>query len=327
MSEEREGPEILDNVTKAFGCTPLVRLRRVTESSRVEIFAKLEFMNPLASVKDRIGVSMIEAAEAAGEIHPGTVLIEPTSGNTGIALAFVAASKGLRLKLVMPDSYSQERRSIFRALGAELELTSGRLGMQGAVDRAMSLAAKLPDALVLQQFQNPANPAVHEQTTGPEIWAATGGRIDAIVAGVGTGGTISGVTRAIRKRNPHFMAFAVEPDRCAVISGGPPGPHGIQGLGAGFVPQNLDRDLLNGVVRISDEEAYEMSRRLAREEGLLVGISSGANVAAALKVAALPVMQGRRIVTVCCSGGERYLSTPLFAHVRDSATPSEDTPS
>ncbi len=304
---------ILTDVTGAFGNTPLMKLQRITKGCPAEILVKLEFMNPLSSVKDRIGVSMVDAACKAGLIHPETVLIEPTSGNTGIALAFVAAARGLRLKLVMPDSYSRERRALFLALGAELELTPGHLGMRGAVDKAMELAQRLPSSLVLQQFKNPANPAVHERTTGPEIWRDTGGQIDAIVTGVGTGGTITGVTRAIRKHNPQFMAFAVEPDRCAVISGGPPGPHGLQGLGAGFVPENLDRELLNGVVRIRDEDAFEMARRLAKEEGLLVGISSGANVAAALKVAALPGMAGRRIVTVCCSSGERYLSTPLFA--------------
>jgi len=309
---------LLDNITQAFGNTPLVRLRRVTEADGAEIYVKLECMNPLSSVKDRIGVSMVEAAEAEGLLGEGTVLIEPTSGNTGIALAFVAASRGYRLKLVMPDSYSKERRAIFLSLGAELELTPGRLGMQGAVDRAMELSERLDDALVLQQFENPANPLVHERTTAEEIWEDTGGKVDAIVTGVGTGGTITGITRALKRKRRAFMAFAVEPDRCAVLSGGPPGPHEIQGLGAGFVPPNLDRDLLSGVVRVTDEEAFSMSRRLAREEGLLVGISSGANVAGALKVARLPAMAGRRIVTMCCSGAERYLSTKLFDHVRQA---------
>lgn len=307
---------ILENVTGAFGRTPLMRLRRVTEGCHAEVFAKLEFMNPLASVKDRIGVSMVEAAEAAGKVNPETVLIEATSGNTGIALAFVAASRGLRLKLVMPDSYSMERRMLFRALGAELELTPGRLGMGGAVDRARELAESLPDALILQQFENPANPAVHERTTAEEIWEDTNGEIDALVTGVGTGGTITGVSRGLKRKNPGFKSFAVEPDRCAVISGGPPGPHEIQGIGAGFIPSNLDKSILDGVVRVKAEEAFAMARRLAVEEGLLVGISSGANVAAALKVASLPGMRGRRIVTFCCSSGERYLSTRLFAHLR-----------
>ncbi len=313
-----KGKGILEDVTKAVGNTPLVRLRRVVEGCQAEILVKMESMNPLSSVKDRIGASMVEAAEAAGKLGPGSVLIEPTSGNTGIALAFVAAARGYRLKLVMPDSYSQERRLIFRALGAELELTPGHLGMQGAVDRALALAARLDDALVLQQFENPANPAAHERSTAEEIWRDTEGKIDAIATGVGTGGTISGVTRGLRKKKSDFMAFAIEPDRCAVISGGPPGPHEIQGLGAGFVPGNLDRGLLNGVVRVTDEEAFEMARRLAREEGLLVGISSGANVVGALKVARLPMMKGRRIVTVCCSAGERYLSTRLFEHLRSA---------
>jgi cysteine synthase A len=310
---------LLEDVTGAFGRTPLVRLRRVTQGCGAEIYAKLEFMNPLASVKDRIGVSMVEAAAAQGRLHAETLLVEPTSGNTGVALAFVAAAKGLRLKLVMPDSYSVERRALFRALGAELELTPGRLGMQGAVERARALVEAHPDALMLQQFENPANPAVHERTTAEEIWADTGGQIDGLVTGVGTGGTITGVSRVLKARIGGFRVFAVEPDRCAVISGGPPGPHDIQGIGAGFIPANLDRSLLDGVVRIKDEEAYEMARRLAREEGLLVGISSGANVAAALKVASLPGMRGRRLVTFCCSSGERYLSTRLYAHLREEA--------
>ena len=310
---------ILDSVTQAPGRTPLVRLQRVTQGCPAEIVAKLEFMNPLCSVKDRIGVSMIEAAERDGLLGPDTVLIEPTSGNTGIALAFVAAAKGLRLKLVMPDSYSLERRTLFVALGAELELTPGYQGMQGAVDRAMALQEELSGGLVLQQFENPANPAAHERTTAEEIWADTGGEIDAIVTGVGTGGTITGVTRALKRKNPAFMALAVEPDRCAVISGGPPGPHEIQGLGAGFVPGNLDRGLLSGAVRVTDEEAFEMARRLAREEGLMVGISSGANVAAALKAAQIPALKGKRIVTMCCSAGERYMSTRLFEAARAPA--------
>lgn len=306
---------ILDSVLNACGNTPLVRLRRVTAGVDVEIYAKLEYLNPLASVKDRIGVAMVEAAERDGLIHPDTVLLEATSGNTGIALAFVAAARGMRLKLVMPDDYSVERRAIFLALGAELELTPGHLGMQGAVDRVGELAETLADGLLLRQFENPANPAVHERTTGPEILRDTGGAVDMLVTGVGTGGTLTGVTRALKRALPGFLSFAVEPDRCAVISGGPPGPHGIQGLGAGFVPPNLDQSLIDGVVRVTDEEAYAMSRRLAAEEGLFVGISSGANVAAALKVAAQPTLRAKRIVTFCCSAGERYLSTPLFADI------------
>lgn len=305
------------SILECVGRTPLVRLQRVTEGCPAEVWAKLEFFNPMASVKDRIGVSMVEAAERAGQISPDTVLIEPTSGNTGIALAFVAAAKGLRLKLVMPDSYSSERQMLFRALGAEVELTPGARGMQGAVDHAARLARATPNALILQQFDNPANPAAHTRTTGPEIWADTEGRIDALVAGVGTGGTISGTTRYLRTHNPRLLAFAVEPTESPVISGGAPGPHDIQGIGAGFVPGNLDRSLLSGIVQISTEEAFAMARRLAAEEGILSGISSGANVAAALKVAKLPRMRNKRIVTFCCSSGERYLSTPLFAHLRE----------
>ncbi len=310
---------VLEDITQAVGRTPMVRLRRVVGDLKCEIYAKLEFFNPLASVKDRIGLAMVEAAEAEGRLHPESLLVEPTSGNTGIALAFVAASRGLRLKLVMPDSYSAERMVLFRALGAELELTPGPLGMQGAVDRARELVARVPEALMLQQFENPANPAAHERTTAEEIWADTGGQIDALVTGVGTGGTLTGVTRGLRRRNPDFLAFAVEPEESPVISGGAPGPHDIQGIGAGFVPGNLDTSLLAGVVRISTAEAMAMSRRLAVEEGLLVGISSGANVAAAIKVGGLPRMRRRRIVTVCCSSGERYLSTPLFAHLSAEA--------
>lgn len=306
---------ILDSVLQAFGNTPLVRLQRVAAGVDAEIYAKLEYLNPLASVKDRIGVAMVEAAAAEGKLHEGTVLLEATSGNTGIALAFVAAARGLRLKLVMPDDYSIERRAIFLALGAELELTPGYQGMQGAVDRVRELAQTLPDGLLLRQFENPANPAVHERTTAQEILRDSGGEVDLLVTGVGTGGTLTGVSRGLKKAIPGFLSFAVEPDRCAVISGGPPGPHGIQGLGAGFVPPNLDVDLIDGVVRITDEEAYTMSRRLAAEEGLFVGISSGANVAAALKVASQPTLRGKRIVTFCCSAGERYLSTPLFADI------------
>ena len=304
---------ILESVLKTSGNTPMVRLQSVTDGIEGEIYAKLEYMNPLASVKDRIGVAMVEAAIRDGRVGPGTVLIEATSGNTGIALAFAAAARGLRLKLVMPDDYSHERRAIPLALGAELELTSGQLGMQGAVDRALALEDALDDAFLLRQFENPANPAIHEQTTAMEILRDTGGEVDMLVTGVGTGGTFTGVTRVLKREIPGFLGMVVEPDRCAVISGGPPGPHGLQGLGAGFIPANLDVDLIDGVVRITEQEAYTMSRRLAVEEGIFCGISSGANVAAALKVAAQPTLRGKRIVTFCCSGGERYLSTPLFA--------------
>ncbi|MBH23273.1 MAG: cysteine synthase A [Myxococcales bacterium] len=308
---------VYDNITQTMGRTPLVRLRRVTEGCHAEIYTKLEFFNPLSSVKDRIGVSMIDDAESRGLLHPESLLIEPTSGNTGIALAFVAASRGLRLKLVMPDNYSQERIVLFRALSAEIELTPGHLGMQGAVDRARELVETNADAIMLQQFENPANPAVHERTTAQEIWSDTEGKVDAFVAGVGTGGTITGVTRGLQAHKANIQAFAVEPAESPVISGGPPGPHDIQGIGAGFVPKNLDTELLTGIVRISTEEAFAMARRLASEEGILAGISSGANVQAALKVANMPHMRGRRIVTVCCSSGERYLSTALFAHLSE----------
>lgn len=311
---------IYDNITQTVGRTPLVRLRRVAEGIHAEIYAKLEFFNPLSSVKDRIGVSMVEDAEARGLIHPDTLLVEPTSGNTGIALAYVAAARGLRLRLVMPDNYSQERILLFRALGAEIDLTAGHMGMQGAVDRARAMVEANGNAIMLQQFQNPANPAAHERTTALEIWNDMEGKVDAIVAGVGTGGTITGVTRGIRALKSSFQAFAVEPAESPVISGGPPGPHDIQGIGAGFVPGNLDMDLLTGVVRITTNEAFVMARRLAAEEGILAGISSGANVQAAIKVAKMPQMRGRRIVTICCSSGERYLSTALFAHLnRDQA--------
>jgi len=316
---------IYDSIVQTVGRTPMVRLNRVTREAKAEIYVKLEFFNPLSSVKDRIGASMIAAAEAEGRIHPETLLVEPTSGNTGIALAFVAAARGLRLKLVMPDSFSRERMALFQTLGAELELTPGHKGMQGAIDRANSIVNASTDAIMLQQFENPANPLAHELTTAEEIWADTDGDIDAIVAGVGTGGTITGCTRALKRHNSRFKAFAVEPDESPVLSGGPAGPHLIQGIGAGFVPRNLDTSLLDGVVRIKGEEALEMARRLATEEGILCGISSGANVAAAIKVSQLPIMRKKKLVTVCCSSGERYLSTALFRHLLEDL-PSPQAP-
>ncbi len=303
------------NIIECIGETPVVRLDRIAQDAPAEIFAKLEFFNPLGSVKDRVGAALINDAEQRGLLSPGATLVEPTSGNTGIALAMVCSARGYNLKIVMPDSYSVERQVTFRALGAKLELTPGRRGMGGAVRRAQQLAAK--GAIMLQQFENPANPKAHEDTTGPEIWEALDGDVDAVVAGVGTGGTITGVTRALRKNNPQVRAFAVEPAECAVLSGGRPAPHGIEGIGAGFVPRNLDRTLLDGVVKISTEEAMVMARKLAREEGLFVGISSGANIAAALKVAKLPIMRGKRIVTFCCSSADRYVSTPLFDPYRE----------
>ena len=304
---------IFDTVTQTIGDTPLVRINKLIPAGHATVFAKCEFFQPLNSVKDRIGVAMIEAGEKAGKVNKDTHIIEPTSGNTGIALAFVCAAKGYRLTLTMPESMSIERRALLRALGADIVLTPAPDGMPGAVAKADELAAATPNSWIPQQFDNPANPTVHEATTGPEIWTDTGGQIDAIVAGVGTGGTITGVTRFLRKQNPNFKAIAVEPARSPVISGGPRGSHKIQGIGAGFIPKNLDTSLLSEVIQVTDEEAFEWSRRLAKEEGLMVGISSGANICAAAKVAARPEFAGKRIVTVMCSLGERYLSTPLFA--------------
>jgi cysteine synthase len=292
--------------------TPLVRLNRVIPPGGATVLLKLEFFNPCSSVKDRIGRSMIEAAEKSGVLTPETHIIEPTSGNTGIALAFVAAARGYRLTIVMPESFSVERRALLRAFGANLELTAAKDGMRGAIARAQELAASTSNGWIPQQFENPANPEIHEKTTGKEIWDDTGGKVDLFVAGVGTGGTITGVTRCIRAHNPKFQAYAVEPTDSPVISGGKPGPHKIQGIGAGFIPKNLDTSLLTGVETVTNDEAFTWARRLAREEGLLVGISSGANVAAAARVAARPENRGKVIVTIAASFGERYLSTPLF---------------
>jgi len=291
--------------------TPLVKLNRVN-NTHATVLLKLEFFNPLSSVKDRIGRAMIEAAEREGKLTKETQIIEPTSGNTGIALAFVAAAKGYKLTLTMPESMSVERRALLRMLGANLVLTPAAEGMKGAIAKAGALVAETPGAWMPQQFENPANPAIHEATTGPEIWADTKGNVDAIVAGVGTGGTITGVTRFIRKHNSNFQAIAVEPVASPVISGGKPGPHKIQGIGAGFIPKNLDTTIINGVEQVSNEDAFAMARRLAKEEGILGGISTGANVTAALRYAAKPENKGKTIVTVACSFGERYLSTALF---------------
>jgi len=295
--------------------TPLVRLNGVVPPGAATILLKLEFFNPLSSVKDRIGRAMIEAAERDGILNLETHIIEPTSGNTGIALAFVAAARGYRLTLAMPESMSLERRALLRALGANLELTPAKDGMRGAIARAQELADKTPNSWIPQQFDNPANPDIHEKTTGREIWEDTGGRVDMIVAGVGTGGTITGVTRCIRAHNPDFKAYAVEPVDSPVISGGKPGPHKIQGIGAGFIPKNLDTSLLSGVETVTNDEAFNWARRLAREEGILAGISTGGNVAAAVRVASRPENRDKVIVTVACSFGERYLSTPLFEGV------------
>ncbi len=300
------------NIVETTFDTPLVKLQRVVPAGAATVLLKLEFFNPFSSVKDRIGRAMIETAEKAGILQPHTHMIEPTSGNTGIALAFVAAAKGYRLTLTMPESMSLERRALLRALGAELVLTPAKDGMRGAIAKAQELAAVTPHSWIPQQFDNPANPEVHERTTGREIWEDSGGRVDAVVAGVGTGGTITGVTRYLRSKNPHVRAIAVEPADSPVISGGKSGPHKIQGIGAGFLPGNLDASLLTGVETVTNDEAFAWARRVAHEEGILVGISSGANVAAAVRVAALPENRGKVIVTFAPSFGERYLSTPLF---------------
>ncbi len=303
---------IYNNAAETIGNTPLVRLNRIGADSGAEIIAKCEFYNPLNSVKDRIGKAMIEAAEADGRLKAGGVIVEPTSGNTGIALAFVARAKGYRCILTMPESMSLERRKLLKLLGAELVLTPAEKGMKGAIAKATEIVAETDGAFMPQQFENPANPEVHRQTTAEEIWADTDGNVDAIVAGVGTGGTITGVAEVIKQRNPDFKAFAVEPADSPVISGEAPGPHKIQGIGAGFIPKNLNVDILDGAVKVTNDEAFEMARRLSSEEGIPGGISSGAAVAAALKVAARPEMQGKRIVVILPSMAERYMSTDLF---------------
>jgi cysteine synthase len=301
-----------DNAAQAIGDSPMIRINRLIPVGQATVFAKCEFFNPVNSVKDRIGVAMIEAGERDGKVKAGTTIIEPTSGNTGIALAFVCAAKGYKLILTMPESMSVERRALLRLMGAELVLTPASEGMKGAIARATDLVASTPNAWMPQQFDNPANPAIHEKTTGPEIWEDSGHNIDAIVAGVGTGGTITGVARYVKSKNPKFQAIAVEPVDSPVISGGKPGPHKIQGIGAGFIPKNLDTSLVDETVQVSNEEAFSWARRLAKEEGIVGGISSGANMCAAAKVAARPEFAGKRIVVIMPSLGERYLSTALF---------------
>lgn len=304
---------VYNSIVHTVGHTPLVRLRRLAPPDGGAVFVKCEFFNPMSSVKDRIGRAMIETAEKSGVLKVDTHIIEPTSGNTGIALAFIAASKGYRLTLTMPESMSVERRALLKAFGANLVLTPAAEGMRGAISKAEEILANDPNGWMPQQFDNPANPLSHEQTTGPEIWQDTGGQIDAIVTGVGTGGTITGVARYIRARNPDFKVIAVEPAASPVISGGKPGRHKIQGIGAGFVPKNLDQSLVDDVIRVEDDIAFEWAQRLAREEGIMAGISSGANAWAAIQVAKRPEFKGKKIVTMMCSLGERYLSTPLFA--------------
>jgi len=308
--------QFFNDICQTMGRTPLVRLNRVTAGLGAEVLLKCEFFNPVSSVKDRIGVSMIEAGEKAGKIKAGTLIVEPTSGNTGIALAFVCAARGYKLVLTMPETMSVERRTLLRMLGADLVLTPGPEGMPGAIRRAEQLHRDTANSFLPDQFSNPANPEIHRRTTAEEIWRDTGGKVDAFVAGVGTGGTLTGVGEVLKSRNPSFKCVAVEPIDSAVISGGKPGPHKIQGLGAGFIPANLNTKIVDDVIKVASNDAFVMARRLAKEEGILCGISSGANVWAAIQYAQRPENKGKVIVTVAPSTGERYLSTPLADEAR-----------
>jgi cysteine synthase A len=308
---------IVNDVTQLIGNTPLVRMRRIVSGAVADVVAKLEFYNPAHSVKDRIGVAMIDAAERAGLIKPDTIIVEPTSGNTGIALAMVCAARGYRCVLTMPETMSRERRILLRAYGAELILTPGADGMAGAIRKAEELVASDPRYVMPQQFKNPANPNIHRKTTAEEIWHDTDGKVDIVISGVGTGGTITGVGEVLKARKPSFRCIAVEPDASPVLSGGAKGPHPIQGIGAGFVPDILNTSIYDEVVRVKNDDAFDMARRAAREEGLLVGISSGAALWAAVQVARRSENQGKLIVTIIPSFGERYLSTPLFAGLAD----------
>jgi len=310
--------KIADNVTALIGNTPLVRINRVTDGAGAEVVAKLEFYNPAHSVKDRIGAAMIDDAEQSGRLKPGMVIVEPTSGNTGIALAMVAAARGYQIILTMPETMSKERRMLLRAYGAELLLTPGPEGMGGAIGKATEIANSDPVKYFMpQQFENPANPAIHRATTAEEIWRDTDGKVDFLVGGVGTGGTITGIGHALKDKNPNIKIVAVEPAASPVISGGQKGPHPIQGIGAGFIPKNLDTSVLDEVIAVSNDDAFATARRMAREEGLLVGISSGAATWAAIEIAKRPENAGKRIVVIIPSFGERYLSTALFADLAD----------
>jgi len=306
---------VYNSILETIGNTPLIRLHRIAEEAGcvADILVKAEFFNPLSSVKDRIALAMIEAAEASGKITPKTVLVEATSGNTGIALAFACAAKGYRLILTMPESMSLERRKMLKFLGAELELTPAAKGMRGAIERSEEILAANPDALAVQQFKNPANPDIHRRTTGEEIWADTAGKVDVFITGVGTGGTITGTAQVLKNKKPGVKIIAIEPEDSPVLSGGKPGPHKIAGIGAGFVPDVLERDLIDEIITIGNETAFATSRKLAKFEGLPVGISSGATIAAALEVGARPEMKGKTIVVIAASSAERYLSTDLFA--------------